>query len=42
MLMTGVQLLAMLRRQKAGPARIGFESVPVLGLYASSVVLVLL
>ncbi|MCP1167890.1 sodium:calcium antiporter [Limimaricola litoreus] len=42
MLMTGVLLLGMLRRQKAGPATIGFESVLVLGLYAGSVVLVLL
>ena len=42
MLMTGVLLLGMLRRQKTGPVRIGFESVLVLGLYAGSVVLVLL
>ena len=42
MLMTGVLLLGMLRREKTGPARIGFESVMVLGLYASSVALVLL
>ncbi|GAD55202.1 sodium:calcium antiporter [Limimaricola cinnabarinus] len=42
MLMTGVLLLGMLRRQKTGPVRIGFESVLVLGLYVGSVVLVLL
>ena len=42
MLMTGVLLLGLLRRQKAGPVRIGFESVLVLGLYVGSVVLVLL
>ena len=42
MLMTGVLLLGMLRREKTGPVRIGFESVIVLGLYAGSVALVLL
>ena len=42
MLMTGILLLGMLRREKTGPARIGFESVIVLGLYVGSVVLVLL
>ena len=35
-LMTGILLLGMLRRQRAGPARIGFESVLVLALYAVS------
>ncbi|SDF19447.1 sodium:calcium antiporter [Limimaricola pyoseonensis] len=41
LLMTGVLLLGMLRREKTGPARIGFESLAVLGLYAVSVALVL-
>ncbi len=40
MLMTGVLLLGMLRRQRVGVAGIGFESATVLGLYAGSVVLV--
>ena len=40
MLMTGVLLLGMLRRQRSGPATIGFESVLVLLLYAASVVLI--
>lgn len=38
-LMTGVLLLGMLRREKEGPARIGFESVIMLGLYAVLVML---
>ncbi|EAR51113.1 Sodium/calcium exchanger membrane region protein [Oceanicola granulosus HTCC2516] len=40
--MTGVLLLGMLRRQKEGFAKIGFESVIVLALYALSVALVVL
>ena len=40
MLMTGVLLLGMLRRERTGIARIGFESVLVLVLYAGSVVLI--
>ena len=39
-LMTGVLLLGMLRRERRGVATIGFESAIVLGLYALSVVLV--
>jgi cation:H+ antiporter len=39
-LMTGVLLLGMLRREKVGFARIGFESALVLLLYAGSVYLV--
>lgn len=39
-LMTGTLLLGMLRREKVGFARIGFESVLVLLLYAGSVYLV--
>ncbi|MGB8622352.1 MAG: sodium:calcium antiporter [Paracoccaceae bacterium] len=42
MLMTGVLLLGMLRREKTGVARIGFESALVLLLYAGSVVLLFL
>lgn len=42
LIMTGVLLLGMLRRERLGPARIGFESVLVLALYAGSVVLVML
>ncbi|HSN70168.1 MAG TPA: hypothetical protein VLT59_01610 [Steroidobacteraceae bacterium] len=42
MLMTGVLLLGMLRRQKTGVAGIGFESALVLVLYAFSVILVFL
>ena len=42
MLMTGVLLLGMLRRERTGPAGIGFESVLVLLLYAGSVVLIFL
>ena len=38
-LMTGILLMGMLRRQRAGPAHIGFESVLVLALYAVSAVL---
>jgi cation:H+ antiporter len=39
--MTGVLLLGMLRRQKTGPGKIGFESVFVFALYGLSVFLVL-
>ncbi len=39
-LMTGVLMLGMLRREKAGPAGIGFESMVVLGLYALLAVLI--
>ena len=39
-LMTGVLLLGMLRRERQGVARIGFESALVLALYAVSVALV--
>ena len=42
MLMTAVLLLGMIRRQKAGPGNIGFESALVILLYAASVVLVFL
>jgi len=41
LLMVGVLLLGLLRRERTGPAVIGFESVLVLGLYALSVVLIL-
>ena len=37
-----VLLLGMLRRERTGPAGIGFESVLVLLLYAGSVVLIFL
>jgi cation:H+ antiporter len=40
MLMTGVLLLGMLRREKSGIAGIGFESALVLVLYLGSVVLI--
>ena len=40
-MMTGVLLLGLLRREKLGFARIGFESTLILVLYASSVALVL-
>lgn len=40
-LMTGVLLLGLLRRQKSGIATIGFESALVLALYAGSVALIL-
>jgi cation:H+ antiporter len=39
--MTGVVLLGLLRRERYGVARIGSESVAVLGLYAIGIVLVL-
>ncbi|WP_323378608.1 hypothetical protein [Skermanella mucosa] len=39
-LMTGILLLGMLRRQQQGIANIGFESALVLALYAGSIVLV--
>ncbi|RVV98142.1 sodium:calcium antiporter [Mesobaculum littorinae] len=42
LMMTAVLLLGMIRREKAGPGRIGFESVLVLALYALSVVLVVI
>jgi cation:H+ antiporter len=38
MIMTGVLLLGMIRRERSGPGGIGFESVGVLLLYAFSVV----
>jgi cation:H+ antiporter len=41
-LMTGILLLGMLRREKSGFGGIGFESSLVLALYAGSVLLVLL
>ncbi len=41
-LMTGVLLLGMLRRERVGIGRIGFESTLVLGLYAGSVALIFL
>ena len=40
LLMTGVLLLGMLRREKSGIGGIGFESALVLALYASSLVLI--
>lgn len=40
LIMSGVLLLGMLRRERAGPAGIGFESVLVLLLYGLSAVLV--
>lgn len=42
MLMTGVLLLGMLRREKSGVAGIGFESAMVLLLYAGSIGLLFL
>jgi cation:H+ antiporter len=42
MLMTGVLLLGMLRREKSGVGGIGFESALVLVLYAGSVLLIFL
>lgn len=39
MMMTGVLLLGMIRRQEHGVGNIGFESVMILGLYATMVVL---
>jgi cation:H+ antiporter len=41
-LMTGVLLLGMLRRQRRGVAGIGFESALVLALYAGSVAMLLM
>lgn len=38
-LMTGILLLGLLKRDREGPAGVGFESVTVLALYALSVVL---
>lgn len=37
--MTGTIVLGLLKRERAGPGGIGFESVTVLGLYALSIVL---
>lgn len=41
-LMTGIIILGMLRREREGPAGIGFESALVIGLYALSVVVAVL
>ncbi|GHA20995.1 cation transporter [Devosia pacifica] len=41
-LMTAVLLLGLIRRQKSGPANIGFESTIVLLLYAASIVLIII
>lgn len=41
LLMTGVLLLGLVKRDREGPATIGFESVTVLALYALSVVLII-
>jgi cation:H+ antiporter len=38
-LMTGILLLGLLRRQKQGPGRIGFESLAVLVIYGGTLVL---
>ena len=40
-MMTGILLLGLLRREKLGFARIGFESTLILILYGSSVAFVL-
>ncbi len=39
MLMTGILLLGLLKRDREGPGGVGFESVTVLALYALSVIL---
>lgn len=40
MVMTGVLIMGLVRREKHGPGRIGFESVTILGLYLAGVAMV--
>lgn len=40
MLMTGVLIMGLVRREKHGPGRIGFESVTIIGLYLAGVAMV--
>ncbi|MDZ7825184.1 MAG: hypothetical protein U5R48_03045 [Gammaproteobacteria bacterium] len=42
MLMTGILIMGMLRRERQGPAQIGFESVGIIGCYLAGVVVLLL
>jgi cation:H+ antiporter len=41
LLMTGVLIMGLVRREEQGPARIGFESVAIVGCYAVGVIIVL-
>jgi cation:H+ antiporter len=41
LLMTGILILGMLRRERQGPARIGFESVGILACYLAGVLMLL-
>lgn len=40
MVMTGVLIMGLVRREKHGPGRIGFESVTIIGLYLAGVAMV--
>ncbi|MFC3285680.1 sodium:calcium antiporter [Litchfieldella rifensis] len=42
LLMTGVMLAGLIRREEQGPGRIGFESVTIIGCYLAGVVMVML
>ncbi|MGC3873907.1 sodium:calcium antiporter [Halomonas sp. GXIMD04776] len=42
LLMTGVLLMGLIRREEQGPGRIGFESVAIIGCYAAGVVMILI
>lgn len=41
LVMTGVLLMGLIRREKHGPGRIGFESVAIIGLYLAGIVMVI-
>lgn len=41
LLMTGILMTGLIRRQEQGPGRIGFESVAIIGCYAAGVVMVI-
>lgn len=42
LLMTGVMLAGLIRREEQGPGRIGFESVTIIGCYLAGVIMVML
>ena len=41
MVMTGVLIMGLIRREKHGPGHIGFESMAIIGLYVAGVVMVI-
>ncbi|SHF28495.1 cation:H+ antiporter [Modicisalibacter ilicicola DSM 19980] len=42
LLMTGVLIMGLVRREEQGPGRIGFESVAIIGCYVAGVVMILI